>query len=149
MNSVQLIGNLTRDIELKVFNTGAKVARFSIAVNRKRKNANGQYEDETCFIEVETWGRTAEVVSEFLKKGSKIGVSGYLKQESWTEKDGAKRSKHIVILEKLDFLDTKAGNESPAPQPQQIQQVQQVQQPQKPTQSEPPIIEIDDEYIPF
>lgn len=140
MNSVQIIGNLTKDIDLKVLNTGAKVARFSVAVNRKRKNANGQYDDETCFIEVETWGRTAEVASEYLKKGSKIGVSGYLRQESWTEKDGTKRSKHIVVLEKLDFLDTKANNGSPAPQPQQAQ---------KHTYPEQPIIEISDEVIPF
>lgn len=140
MNNVNFIGNLTRDVELRTLSTGAKVAKMSLAVNRKCKGTSGQLDVETCFIELETWGRTAEVASEYLKKGSKVGVSGFLKQESWTDKDGTKRSKHIVVLEKLDFLDTKANNGSPAPQPQQAQ---------KPTQSEPPTIEIDDDDIPF
>lgn len=137
MNSVQLIGNLTKDIDLKVLNTGAKVARFSVAVNRKRKNANGQYEDETCFIEVETWGRTAEVASDYLKKGSKIGVSGYLKQESWKDSNGNNRTKHIVALEKLVFLSAKEN-----PQPQTPQYI-----PPPPMQE--PTIEFVDDDIPF
>lgn len=137
MNNINLIGNLTRDVELKTLSTGAKVAKFSIAVNRRRKNTNGQYEYETCFIEVETWGRTAEVASEYLKKGSKVGVSGYLKQESWKDSNGNNRTKHIVALEKLDFLSAKEN-----PQPQTPQYI-----PPPPMQE--PTIEFVDDEIPF
>ena len=137
MNNVNFIGNLTRDVEFRILTTGAKVAKFSIAVNRRRKNTNGQYEDETCFIEVETWGRTAEVASDYLKKGSKIGVSGHLKQESWKDSNGNNRTKHIVALEKLDFLSAKEN-----PQPQTPQYI-----PPPPMQE--PTIEFVDDDIPF
>ena len=136
MNNVNLIGNLTRDVELRTLSTGAKVAKMSLAVNRRHKGASGACEVETCFIEVETWGRTAEVASEYLKKGSKVGVSGYLKQESWKDSNGNNRTKHIVVLEKLDFLSAKEN-----PQPQTPQYI-----PPPPMQE--PTIEFVDDDIP-
>ena len=122
MNSVNFIGNLVREAEVKTFASGAKVANFTLAVNRKYKNASGQIDNDTCFIEVEAWGKMSELVSGYLKKGSKAGISGYLKQINWQDKEGKKHSKHIVFLEKLHFLDAGKKDSTPHKAPQ-IEQV--------------------------
>lgn len=124
MNNVNLIGCLTKDVELQIIK-GYKLAQFSIATNRRRKNASGEAEQETCFIDVVAWGKTAEVVSLYFKKGNRIGVSGYLSQRVWNNKNGEKRSKHIVVLEKLDFLERKESQaQEVAPRAQKVQEVQ-------------------------
>lgn len=122
MNSVNFIGNLVREAEVKTFASGAKVANFTLAVNRKYKNTSGQIDNDTCFIEVEAWGKMSELVSGYLKKGSKAGISGYLKQINWQDKEGKKHSKHIVFLEKLHFLDAGKKDSTPHKAPQ-IEQV--------------------------
>ena len=107
-NRVILIGNLVRDIEIRhTTNTKMAVCQNAIAVNDRRKNAAGEWVDETSFIDLTFFGRTAELVGQFLTKGSPIFVERKLKQDTW-EKDGQKRSKIHVIVERMQFLGGKS-----------------------------------------
>ena len=103
VNKVILVGNLTRDIELKYTPGGTAVTDIGMAVNDRRKNASGEWVDETTFVDVTLWGRTAEVASEYLGKGSPILVEGRLKLDTW-ETDGQKRSKLRVVCERMQML---------------------------------------------
>jgi len=107
-NRVILLGNLTRDVEVKYLQSGMAVADVGIAVNDRRKGQNGEWIEETTFVEVTMWGRTAEVASEYLSKGSPILVEGRLKYDSW-EKDGQKRSKLSVVCERMQMVGSKGG----------------------------------------
>lgn len=107
-NRVILMGNLTRDIELRHLQSGTAVADIGLAVNDRRKSQSGEWVEETSFIDVTLWGRTAEVASQYLGKGSSMLVEGRLKQETW-EKDGQKRSKVKVICEKMQMVGGKGG----------------------------------------
>lgn len=102
-NRVILIGNLTRDIELRYIPSGMAVTDNCVAVNDRRKSANGDWVEETTFVEFTMWGRTAEVASEYLSKGSPIMIEGRLKLDTW-ETDGQKRSKLRVICERMQML---------------------------------------------
>ena len=104
MNKVVLIGNLTRDIELRYTQSGYCVGNAGIAVTRKFKNAQGETAEETCFIDLKFFGRTAEVANQYLRKGSKLAVEGRLKLEQWQDQSGQKRSKHVVEVESLEML---------------------------------------------
>ena len=110
-NRVILVGNLTRDVELRHLQSGSAVADISLAVNDRRKSQSGEWVEETSFVDVTLWGRTAEVASEYLSKGSPMLVEGRLKQESW-EKDGQKRSKLKVVCEKMQMLSGGGGGRS-------------------------------------
>jgi single-strand DNA-binding protein len=106
-NRVVLIGNLTRDVEIRhTANSRMAVCQNAIAVNDRRKNAAGEWVDETTFVDVTFFGRMAELVSEYLAKGSPIFIEGRLKLDTW-EKDGQKRSKLYVIAERMQFLSGK------------------------------------------
>ncbi len=107
-NRVILVGNLTRDVEIRHLNSGTAVADVGLAVNDRRKTASGEWVDETTFVDVTLWGRTAEVASEYLSKGSPMLVEGRLKLETW-ETDGQKRSKLKVVCEKMQMLGGKGG----------------------------------------
>ena len=109
MNKVVLIGNLTRDIKLQYTQSGYCVGNAGIAVTRKFKNAQGETAEETCFIDLKFFGRTAEVVNQYLRKGSKLAVEGRLKLEQWQDQSGQNRSKHVVEVENLEML---GGNQS-------------------------------------
>ena len=104
MNKVVLIGNLTRDIKLQYTQSGYCVGNSGIAVTRKFKNAQGETAEETCFIDLKFFGRTAEVVNQYLRKGSKLAVEGRLKLEQWQDQSGQNRSKHLVEVESLEML---------------------------------------------
>ncbi len=112
MNKVILLGNLTRDIELKYLPNGTAVGKSAIAVNKRIKTQNGETKDETMFIDLTFWGRTAEIVQQYFHKGSKILIEGKLIQESWTAQDGSKKTKHTVSVESIDFVDSKSSNEN-------------------------------------
>lgn len=112
-NRVILLGNLVRDIELRYTNSRLAVCQNAIAVNDRRKNASGEWIDETSFVEVTFFGRTAEVISEYLSKGSPIFVEGRLKQDTW-EKDGQKRSKLHVIVDRMQLLGGKSDGKGGA-----------------------------------
>ncbi|EMI21280.1 single-strand binding protein [Rhodopirellula maiorica SM1] len=107
-NRVVLVGNITRDIELKYTQGGTAVTEITIAVNDRRKSASGEWVEETTFVDVTLWGRTAEVASEYLSKGSPILVEGRLKLDMW-ETDGQKRSKLRVIGERMQMLSGGGG----------------------------------------
>ncbi|QDV72536.1 single-stranded DNA-binding protein [Botrimarina mediterranea] len=101
-NRVVLVGNLTRDIELRYIPSGTAVAEIGLAVNDRVKRGD-QWVDETTFVDVTLWGRTAEVANQYLNKGSSILIEGRLKLDTW-EKDGQKRSKLRVVAEKMQML---------------------------------------------
>ncbi|MCO8124421.1 single-stranded DNA-binding protein [Stieleria sp. TO1_6] len=107
-NRVILVGNLTRDIELRYIPSGQAVSDVTVAVNDRRKTANGEWVDEATFVDVTLWGRNAEVASEFLSKGAPVLIEGRLKLDRW-ETDGQKRSKLRVICEKMQMLSNRPG----------------------------------------
>jgi len=107
-NRVILVGNITRDIELKYIPSGTAVTEIGLAVNDRRKNQSGEWVEETTFVDITLWGRTAEVASEYLSKGSPILVEGRLKLDTW-ETDGQKRSKLRVIGERMQMLGSRGG----------------------------------------
>ena len=104
-NKVILIGNLTRDIELRHTQNGLAIAHTGIATNRRFKAANGEDREEVLFIDLSFFGRTAEIAQQYLHRGSRIMVEGRLKLEQWTAQDGSKRSKHSITVEGMKMLD--------------------------------------------
>lgn len=106
-NRVILVGNITRDIELKYTKTGTAVTELGMAVNDRVKR-NNEWVDETTYVDVTLWGRTAEVASEYLSKGSSILIEGRLKLDTW-ETDGQKRSKMRVVADRMQMLGGKSG----------------------------------------
>ena len=109
-NSVTLIGNLTRDIELKHTPSNMAVGTFGLAINRKFKTKDGETKEETTFVDCEAWGRTAETLNQYIGKGAPLFVIGRLKTDSWKDKDGSNRSKLKVVVEGFQFL----GGDKPA-----------------------------------
>ena len=106
-NQVIMLGNLVREIELRYLPSGGAVATSSIAVNRKFKKTDGSQGEEVCFIEVTFFGRTAEIANQYLEKGKKVLVQGRLKLDQWTDQQGVKRSKHSIVVESMQMLDSK------------------------------------------
>ncbi|MDR1958836.1 MAG: single-stranded DNA-binding protein [Planctomycetaceae bacterium] len=110
-NRVILIGNLTRDPELRYTPTSLAVADIGLAINDRRKGQNGDWVEETTFVDITLWGRIAEVVSEYCSKGSPLMVEGRLKFDSWEGNDGQKKSKLKVIGEKIQLLGGGTGGQ--------------------------------------
>jgi len=108
-NRVILVGNLTRDPELRYIPSGTAVTDVGLAVNDRRKNANGEWVEETTFVDITLWGRQAEIACEYLSKGSSCLIEGRLKLDSW-EKDGQKFSKLKVIGDRMQMLGSKGGS---------------------------------------
>ncbi len=107
-NRVVLVGNLTRDPELRYIPSGTAVTEIGLAVNDRRKGANGEWIEETTFVDVTLWARTAEIASEYLNKGSSVLIEGRLKLDTW-EKDGKKNSKLRVVGERMVMLGPRSG----------------------------------------
>ncbi len=114
LNKVMLIGNLTRDPEVRYLPSGAAVADLRLAVSRKYKASSGEMKEETCFVNVSAWGRTAETCGQYLSKGSPLLVEGRLKLDEW-EKDGQKQSRLSVVAERAQFL-PKGGSGGGSPE---------------------------------
>jgi single-strand DNA-binding protein len=106
-NRVILMGNLTRDPELRYISSGTAVTEIGLAVNDRVKKGD-QWVDEPTFVDVTLWGRTAEIANEYLSKGSPVLIEGRLKYDAW-EKDGQKRSKLRVVGEKMQLLGGRDG----------------------------------------
>ena len=104
LNKVLLIGNLTKDPELRYTPNGTAVANLRIAVNRKFKDRTGELKEDTCFVTVTAWDKQAEICKQYLKKGSPIFVEGILQSRSWDTPDGQKRSTIDVRAERIQFL---------------------------------------------
>jgi single-strand DNA-binding protein len=102
-NKVILMGNLTRDPELRYTPSGTPVCEFGLATNRSYTTRDGEQREEPCFVDITMWGRRGEVISEYLSKGSPIFVEGRLQFDTWETSDG-KRSKLSVVAENFEFL---------------------------------------------
>jgi single-strand DNA-binding protein len=111
-NRVILMGNLTRDIQLRYTPGGTPVTEVGLAVNDRRKDNNGNWVDEVTFVDVTFWGRTAEVASEYLSKGSPVFIEGRLKLDTW-EKDGQKNYKLRVVCDRMQMLGAGGGGGGP------------------------------------
>ena len=133
INRVQLAGNLTRDPELKYIASGTALCELGLAVSRKFRSKSGELQEETMFINVVLWGKTAEWVGEKVKKGQPVYVEGRLKMDSWDDKStGQKRSKIEVIGERVQQLSwddsfgggggNRGGGQSGRPQPREIEE---------------------------
>jgi single-strand DNA-binding protein len=124
-NKVMLMGNLTRDPELRYTPNGQAVADIGIAINRRRKGQDGERRDDTTFVTVTAWGRQAEIINEYFSKGRPIFIEGRLQLDEWTTQEGQRRSKLKVILENFEFLTSRgdssgdSGGQRSRPQQQQ------------------------------
>jgi len=125
LNKVCLIGNLTRDPELRYIPSGTAVATFTVASNRSYTSAAGEKKEEACFVRVVSWARQAELAAEYLTKGSPIFVEGRLQSRSWETPDGQKRSTIEVVAQNIQFLGrgkgagaagARTGAQAPAPE---------------------------------
>lgn len=112
LNKVLLIGNLTKDPELRYTPNGTAVTNLRIAVNRKFKDRTGDLKEDTCFITVTAWDKQAEICNQYLQKGRAVFVEGILQSRSWETGDGQKRSTIDVRAERIQFLSGTVKNES-------------------------------------
>lgn len=110
-NKVLLMGNLTRDIELRHTAGNQPVANFGLAVNRRYKTKEGEAREEVSFFDCEAWGRTAEVMQQYLAKGRPVFIEGRLKQDTWEDQEGGKRSKVKIVVESFEFINSRGGGE--------------------------------------
>ncbi len=108
LNKVFLMGNLTRDVELKKTPSNMSVANVGLAVNRQYR-VNDENREETTFVDCEAWGRTAEVMGQYLRKGRPVFVEGRLKLDQWQDRDGNNRSKLKVVIDNFQFVDSRSG----------------------------------------
>ena len=157
MNKVILLGRLVRDIDLRYTQSQMAIGKTAIAVTRKY-TLNGEKREETCFIDLTFFGKQAEIANQYLGKGSKLAIEGYLKFEQWQDNNGQNRSKHSIAVESMEMLgDAKQNNQSyqqgvpKKPQQQKQPQRQQYNEPQYPEYPDIDSDEIDDgtNEIPF
>ena len=156
-NKTIMVGNLTRDIDLRYLPSGAAIAKSAIATSYKYKTATGEQKDEVCFLDFNIFGRSAEVANQYLRKGSKVLLEGRLVLEQWTAQDGSNRSKHSLRVDTLKMLD--GANSSNTQENTQQQNTSHTQYQQQSTaqgqdnyvQREHviPDIDIDEDEIPF
>lgn len=154
-NKVIQVGNLTRDIELRYSQNGSAIAKSAIATSRTF-TINGEKKTETCFVDITFFGRSGEVANQYLRKGSKILVEGRLSFEQWVDQtSGQKRSKHSVIVESMQMLDTREGggeysqdsDEGGSSAPQQSSAAK--PRPARMPENNLPEIDINEDEIPF
>lgn len=113
-NRVFLMGNLTRDPELRHTQSNMAVATIGLAVNRRWRDQSGEQKEETTFVDCEAWGKTAETMCSYLAKGRPVFIEGRLKLDTWQDKtSGENRSKLKVVVENFQFVDSKAGSGGP------------------------------------
>jgi len=106
-NKCTMVGNLTKDIELRYMPSGSALAKSSIATSHKYKDQQGNQKEEVCFIDFNIFGRSAEVANQYLRKGSKVLLDGRIVLEQWTAQDGSNRSRHALRVDTLKMLDNK------------------------------------------
>ena len=109
VNKVFLMGNLTRDIELRQLPSGANVGSFGLAVNERFKDRNDQWQERANFIDCEIFGRRAEVMSQYLQKGKPVFIEGKLRLDQWQDQQGNNRSKLKVVVDDFQFVDSGGG----------------------------------------
>jgi len=151
LNKIMLMGNITRDIELRYTPKGTAVTDIGLAVNRSRTGDNGEKFEEVTFIDVTLWGRVAEIVHQYSAKGQPLYVEGRLHMDTWTDKTtGEKRSKLKVIGENVQLLGSRQNTQQPIQNTPAPQQQRPPQEPQRrmPAQQQA-MNQQEDEYIPF
>jgi single-strand DNA-binding protein len=152
-NKVVLLGNLTRDVEIRYSQSNSAIAKTAIATSRKF-TANGEKKEEVCFVDLTFFGKSGEIAHQYLKKGSKVLIEGRLLFEQWSDTSGQKHSKHSVIVENMQMVDSKS-NTSKDGDEESYSQAQKIQSdiPSKPMlsiqSSNPFDDQIKDEQIPF
>jgi len=114
-NKVILMGNLTRDVEMRTTPSGQTVANFSLAVSRSWKGQDGQSQEQTSFINCVAWGKVGEIIAQYTSKGNPLLVSGRLDQRSYDDKDGNKRQAVEVVVEDFNFIGGGRGDSADAP----------------------------------
>ena len=117
LNKVFLMGNLTRDVELRYTAAGTAIASFGIAINRVWKGADGEKKEEVTFVDISMFGKRAEVLGQYFSKGDPIFIEGRLKFEQWEAKDGGKRNALKVVAENFEFIKGNAGGNGGNAQP--------------------------------
>ena len=117
-NKVILVGNLTRDPRMSYLPNQTPVCDIGLAVNRRWRGQNGEQREETCFIDCRAYGKQAETINKYCAKGMPLLIEGHLKLDTWEAKDGTKRSKHRVSIERFQFL----GGKQDSPQAQEADQ---------------------------
>ncbi|HOE89479.1 MAG: Single-stranded DNA-binding protein [Spirochaetes bacterium ADurb.Bin315] len=150
MNVVALVGRLTRDSELRYTQGGMAIARFSIAVNRRKRTADNRWEDEANFFDCAMFGKSAESVNQYLERGRQVSIIGELRQNRW-EQDGQSRSKVEIVVNSLQLLSSPSGQRADAQafgQPAPRQQSDSYQQELPPIEYGGPE-QFDDDQIPF
>ena len=125
LNKVFIMGNLTRDPELRYVPSGAAVATFSVAVNRPYKDSAGEKKEEVSFIRVVVWGKMAEVCGEYLTKGRPVLVEGRLKSRSWEDQSGQKRSATEVVANSVQFIGSRTTRQDTGPKegPKEVESI--------------------------
>lgn len=108
-NRVILMGNLTRDPELRYLPSNTAVCEFGLAVNHRWKDRDGNQKEEVCFVDVTVFGRGGEIVNQYMAKGRAILIEGRLRLDTWTAQDGTKRSKHLVVADNFTFVGGRDG----------------------------------------
>jgi len=111
LNRVMLMGNLTRDPELRYLPSNTPVVNLGLAVNRRWRNQQNEMQEETTFVDCEAFGRTAEVLSQYLRKGRPVFLEGRLRLDQWQDRDGGNRSKLKVVVESFEFIDSRGGDD--------------------------------------
>ncbi len=111
-NKVVMVGNLTRDVELRYLPSGAALATIGLASNRRYKKQDGTQVEEPCFIDVKLFGRTAEIANQYLHKGSRVLIEGRLTYETWMDQNGVKKSRHTITAESMNMLDGRSNGEN-------------------------------------
>ncbi len=119
LNKVLLIGRLTRDPDLRTTQNGTAICDLGLAVNRRWRDQSGRDQEETTFVDVAVWGRSAENCAQYLQKGAPVLVEGRLRLEQWEDRNGGgKRSRLTVVAEVVQFLGSRADGERPEEPPQ-------------------------------
>ncbi len=157
-NKVILVGNLTRDPQMSYLPSQTPVVELGLAVNRRWRSKEGEQREETCFIDCTAFGRQAETLNQYMRKGNPILIEGRLQLDRWESQDGQKHSKHRVIVENFQFLGQGGGSQSGAHPPpeggQAARQAPQAPQHQAAPQEPPPVPPdapgaVDEDGIPF
>jgi single-strand DNA-binding protein len=123
-----MIGNLTRDIELKYLPSGSAIAKSAIATSHKFKTQTGEQKEEVCFLDFTVFGKGAEILNQYVRKGSKVMLEGRLIFEQWQANDGTNRNRHTLRVEEFKFLDSKGDSMGGMPQSGGYNQAPQMQQ---------------------
>ena len=155
MNNVTLLGTLTKNVELRYLPSGSALANLSLAHNKRFKRADGEYDERVLYVKASCFGKTAEVINQYFKKGSRILIQGELVLNTWTDNNGNNRQEHSILIEKINFVDKKNQEQTKqAPQEtkiiyEQSGETQVIQNNNKNTNKNTAVIDIGDDEIPF